>query len=142
MLQHQLINEQFTTSEVMLESIQYDKTDDKPAVSFDPENGVFEISGRSLPENANSFYDPLEIWLNEYARRPKNETKFVFRLDYFNSASHSKLVKLLICLENIPNKDERVIVKWYYHEDDDLMKIRGEELESIIELPFQLISYS
>lgn len=126
----------------MLTNIHYNKTEDKPSVDFDAEQGCFEIKGRSLPENANSFYDPLELWLEEYAKVAKLKTEFIFRLDYFNSASHSKLVKLLICLEEIPEKDERVLVKWYYHEDDDLMKLRGEELESIIELPFELLPFS
>lgn len=125
----------------MLPPIYYSSTDDKPEVTFDVELNRFEIIGRSMPENANTFYEPLEKWLSEYALNPNDFTELVFRLDYFNSASSTKLVKLMICLESIVNKDERVKVSWFYHQEDDLLKMRGEELKSIIELPFELIEF-
>ena len=31
-----------------------------PTVSFDSENGVLELKGRSIPENSIEFYKPFE----------------------------------------------------------------------------------
>ena len=59
--------------------------EDTPAVIFDSENGKFEISGRSLPENILSFYEPLYDWIQEYVSNPKDETIVDLKIDYFNS---------------------------------------------------------
>lgn len=125
----------------MLLPIYYSSADDKPEVVLDADLDRFEIIGRSMPENANTFYEPLEQWLEAYAKQPNKFTNLVFRLDYFNSASSTKLVKLMICLESIVNSAENVKVSWYYHQEDDLLKMRGEEMKSIIELPFELIEF-
>ena len=34
-------------------------TEDSPSVTIDFDNGIFEISGRSMPENVKSFYEPI-----------------------------------------------------------------------------------
>ena len=34
-------------------------TDDTPSVVLDKDKGHFEISGRSLPEDVNMFYEPI-----------------------------------------------------------------------------------
>ena len=34
-------------------------TDETPAVVLNIEKGIFEISGRSLPEDSPEFYNPL-----------------------------------------------------------------------------------
>ncbi len=41
-------------------------TEDTPNVRFEPETGVFCIEGRSLPENAVAFYNPILDWLKQY----------------------------------------------------------------------------
>ena len=123
----------------MLETIALTATEDKPAVHFDPHSGILAMKGRSLPENANNFFDPLIEWFEQYAHDPKQDTLVDFHLDYFNSSSASKIVKLLIALEEIPALGYNVLVKWHYAPDDDMMKARGEELQNIIDLPFEMI---
>ncbi len=39
---------------------------DKPEINLDPQQDVFEILGKSLPEDAKSFYDPVIEWFEEY----------------------------------------------------------------------------
>ena len=123
----------------MLQAINRNGTDDKPSINFDPETGILEIAGRSLPENANSFYDPLEMWIEEYVKSPAPSTRFIFRLDYFNSSSASKLVKLMIYLEEIPADTHTVVIEWHYSKYDDMIHSRGEELQSIVEVSFQFV---
>ena len=41
-------------------------TTDTPKVLFDPDNNIFEISGRSLPEDVITFYQPVIEWLDDY----------------------------------------------------------------------------
>jgi hypothetical protein len=37
-----------------------------PSIDFNPETGVFEMSGVSLIENTLDFYKPVLKWLEEY----------------------------------------------------------------------------
>ena len=75
-----------------METIKILGTDDTPNVTLDAENDIFEISGRSLPEDVTAFYDPILNWLDEYAASPNEKTVFTFKLVYFNTARDRKSV--------------------------------------------------
>jgi len=49
----------------MIEKLYIKGTEDTPEIILDRENAVFEISGRSLPENVNIF---LHLLLNGLLR--------------------------------------------------------------------------
>ena len=74
-------------------------TDDTPTVILDKENNIFEISGRSLPEDVVVFYKPILEWLDEYKNDPLDKTVFNFKLEYFNTASSKLLLDVLLKLE-------------------------------------------
>ena len=42
-----------------------EKTTKTPQVIFDPANEIFEISGRSLPENVVKTYEPVLQWIDQ-----------------------------------------------------------------------------
>lgn len=107
--------------------------EDTPKVILDKDNGVFEISGRSLPEDAREFYRPIIEWLQEYASNPNPETVFNFKLEYFNTASSKFLLDVLQTLEGIPNAK----VIWYHFEDDEDMEEAGKEFEDMVDVEFE-----
>ena len=74
-----------------MEVIKIKGTDDTPTIILDKESGIFEISGRSLPEDVTTFYEPVLNWLDEYQEEANPKTVFAFKLVYFNTAS-SKLI--------------------------------------------------
>ena len=59
-------------------------------------------------------------------------------LDYFNSSSARNIVEMLFILEKINDTDNDVEVTWLYNKGDDVMKGRGEEVSSVVELPFEV----
>ena len=83
-----------------MEVIKIKGSDDTPNVILDAENGIFEISGRSLPEDVAAFYEPIIDWLDEYAESPNDKTVFDFKLEYFNTASSKLLLDVLLKLED------------------------------------------
>ena len=122
----------------MPNALRLEESEDTPKVVLDSENERFEISGRSLPEDAIGFFAPILTWMNEYIQTPNKYTELSVKLDYFNSASSKQLVDLMILLEKVNEMpDKGVIVMWGYEKEDDIMKIRGQEMESIIELSFR-----
>ena len=77
------------------------ETYDTPGIIFDSPKNIFEISGRSLPENTKEFYAPVMQWLSEYVKKPNKETLFTFKLDYLNSSSTRKIIEMIFLLQNI-----------------------------------------
>lgn len=117
-------------------------TDDTPTVTLDKENNIFEISGRSLPEDVVVFYKPILEWLDEYKDDPLDQTVFNFKLEYFNTASSKLLLDVLLKLEDINNDGHDVLVRWHYPDDDEDMEEAGEEYSDIVEVPFEQVPYS
>lgn len=122
----------------MLEVINLPGTEDTPAVILNKQENHFEISGRSLPEDAAEFYQPILDWLEQYKEDKLPETRFIFRLEYFNTASSKLILDILSALEDI----EGTIIMWYYHEDDEDMEEAGEEFSDLVEeIPFEFNTY-
>lgn len=124
-----------------METIKIAGTEDTPKVILDPGSEIFEISGRSLPEDVASFYDPILNWLDEYIENPLDKTIFNFKLVYFNTASSKLLLDILMKLEGLMEKDKEVLVKWHFPEEDEDMEEAGEEYADIVDVPFEQVSY-
>jgi len=45
----------------------------------------------------------------------------------------------LIELEEIIRKGSKIYVKWYYIKGDSLMQDRGDEIKSVVLLPFEIV---
>jgi hypothetical protein len=112
-----------------------------PGIILDKESGKFEISGKTCPEDAIEFYDPVLKWLDEYAKDPLNETIFDFRLTYFNTVSSKIIMMIMIRLEELAEEDNKVKVRWFYPEDDEDLEEAGHDFEDMVELSFEFIPY-
>jgi hypothetical protein len=113
-------------------------TDSTPAVFLDKTTGKFEISGRSLPEEALEFYRPVLEWINTYADNPNKNTTFVFKMEYINSASIRALNDILTLLEKLFLKGNNVNIEWKYNFEDNELRDTGEEFSEIYKMPFKL----
>lgn len=124
-----------------MEVLDIQGTNDTPKVILDPGNDIFEISGRSLPEDVVSFYEPVLQWLEDYKSAPLEYTEFVFRFIYFNTATSKLVQEVLIKLEELHDAGHKVQVLWFYEEDDEDMLDAGEEFMECIDVPFEIIGY-
>ncbi|MGE0771431.1 MAG: DUF1987 domain-containing protein [Cyclobacteriaceae bacterium] len=120
-----------------MEILNLEGTEDTPKIILDKKNGIFEISGRSLPEDSAEFYKPVLDWIGQYAGDPNGNTEFVFKLEYFNTASSKLILDVLSALEDI--KGMKIL--WYFHEDDEDMEEAGEEFSELVEIPFEFKTY-
>ena len=116
-----------------MENLDIKGTEDTPNIMFDKGKGVFEMSGRSLPEDAATFFKPVLDWLEAYKGQANATTEFAVKLEYFNTASSKLLLDILTKVETI---DGAKIV-WFHFEDDEDMKEAGEEFSELVELPFE-----
>jgi hypothetical protein len=122
-----------------MESISFEGTTKTPTVKLEPENGLIEIKGRSIPENSIEFYRPIVEWLEEYAKTPQKKTTVNIQLEYFNTSSSKCILDIFKKLESIKKARNEVVINWYYEEDDEDMLEAGEDYESIIRVPFKMI---
>ena len=120
-----------------MEILNLEGTEDTPKIILDKKNGIFEISGRSLPEDSAEFYRPVLEWIAEFAKDPNSSTEFVFKLEYFNTASSKLILDVLSALEDI----QGMKIMWYYHEDDEDMEEAGQEFSELVEIPFEFKTY-
>jgi hypothetical protein len=115
-----------------MEILNLEGTTDTPKIILDKANGIFEISGRSLPEDSAEFYKPVLEWIGNYAKDPNPTTQFSFKLEYFNTSSSKLILDVLSALESISGMK----IDWYYHEDDEDMEEAGKEFSELVEIPF------
>ncbi len=122
-----------------MEPIIIEGTPKTPSVKFDASEGIFEIRGRSIPENSVEFYKPLNEWLDNYMQVPLDKTVVNIRLEYFNTSSSKCILDVFKRLEAIHKSKHDVEINWFYEEDDEDMLEAGEDYDSIIKVPFKMI---
>jgi len=122
-----------------MEPIIIEGTSKTPSVKFDSNDGIFEIKGRSIPENSVEFYKPIVDWLEAYKESPLQKTMVNIRLEYFNTSSSKCILDVFKKLEVIHKAKNEVEVLWHYEEDDEDMLEAGEDYESIIRVPFKMV---
>ncbi len=125
-----------------MEILKIESTEDNPQIVLDRESNIMEISGRSLPEDVNTFYEPMMSWIEEYTKDPLDVTVFNFKLTYFNTASSKIILDILTQFEEMIEEGHQVMVRWHFPEEDEDMKEAGEEYSEMVDVPFEMVSYS
>lgn len=121
-----------------MEPLKIEPTHKTPKVYFDPKENVFELSGRSIPEDSVGFYKHILDWIDDYGKGPNALTEFNFELEYFNTSSSKNILELLKKLEAIHESGHNVKIYWYYDEDDEDMEETGEDYKALLSVPLEL----
>ncbi|MGD1843852.1 MAG: DUF1987 domain-containing protein [Salibacteraceae bacterium] len=125
-----------------MEIISIEATDETPAVTLDASSNTFDFSGKSLPEDVSTFYNPILDWFDSYSLNPNETTVVDFKLTYFNTASSKCILDILMKLEEISEEgNSAVTINWHYQEDDEDMEEAGEEYADIVDIPFEMMPY-
>lgn len=112
-----------------------------PRVVFDPSESLYEISGRSLPENVVKTYDPVLKWLERNLGQTSGKIEFKFQMDYLNSASAKMISLILTKLEEFYTSGVKISVLWLYSTDDDDIQSEGEIYQMLKKVPIKLVSF-
>ncbi|MBX3102855.1 MAG: DUF1987 domain-containing protein [Bacteroidetes bacterium] len=121
-----------------MEPLKIEPTHKTPKVYFAPQENVFELSGRSIPEDSVGFYKHILDWIDDYGKSPNSLTEFNFELEYFNTSSSKNILELLKKLEGIHESGHNVKIYWYYDEDDEDMEETGEDYKALLSVPLEL----
>ena len=102
-----------------------------PSVDFNPGNGNFFLTGKSIPENAIKFYEPLTEWLKRYVPVAKEETNLHLNLEYFNTSSAIWISKIVKILSQIGNMSKLLIIHIYFH-IEELVEMEENDIKEAI----------
>jgi len=118
--------------------LKVNQTDKTPLLSYDPKGRIFTMSGVSIPDNARLFYEPIMKWVEGYVKSEQSKDGITINvhLDYFNIASSAILLKILKEFEKI---GDRVVINWFYDDEDDDMKEIGDDLQWMVKVQFNVI---
>jgi len=117
-----------------------DPTSVTPYVVIDPEEDLFEIKGRSSPEVSINFYTPIYEYLESYEVTSSiGDFTANFALEYFNTSSTKCLLGILKRLAKIEDQGKKVIINWYYEDDDEDVLEIGEDLSYFVDLEFNFL---
>ena len=122
-------------------ALRIEASDDTPLVILDKEKQLFEISGKSMPEDVIDFYQPVLDWLKNYQLEPLEKTEFNFKLIYFNTASSKLILDVLMLYEEIAEAGNDVTIKWHSLESDEDMQEAGQEYADMVDLEFEFLTY-
>ncbi len=99
---------------MLMERIYREQTASLPLIDFMPE-GNLKIEGRSILEDAESFFNPLVDFVKSLE---VSDVVFDINLEYFNTSTSKKLLDLFKYLES-NNHVKNILINWYFEEGDD-----------------------
>jgi hypothetical protein len=117
-----------------MKTIAIQATKDTPYVYLDANQKKFEIGGKSIPEDADTFYAPIISWWLEYARSPQKETIFKVSLEYLNTVSTRKMLEMLKVIEKIKGAG----IVWSIYSEEDKADI--QTIADGLKIPFKFVN--
>src|SRR5664280_320226 len=113
-------------------------TGNTPEFIFNPE-GIIKIKGRGLFENNTEVTGQILNWIDEYLRNPVEITYVILAFEYLNSGSTLIIVSILRKLSQVIRQPKKLLIQWYYEEDDEDIIERGEYISSTLDIAIEFI---
>lgn len=120
------------------EPVRIPATSHTPEIIIDPVKKLFEIRGRSLPEEIMDVYQPVLEWVDKNAERiiAENYTMNI-NLFYFNSPTARVLHKIFKKLDSIYAGQPDFSVRWHYESEEEIED--AHDLIDELKIPFTFI---
>jgi SiaC family regulatory phosphoprotein len=111
-----------------------------PEVILDPK-GIIKLTGRLISENAETFFNPIEEWINDYFKNPADITTVEICIEYINSTGTAYLLDIIhkITCIHLQKNTKKFIVNWYYKDEDEDMLEKGRFFSADLDVPFNYI---
>jgi len=114
-----------------------EKSQKCPGMYYDPGNNMLTIEGRSIPENAESVYQPVKEWIKDYFNE-SDVLNIKIILEYINSGSSKHMLDVLKMLKAYYKHGKKLKIKWLYEEDDESILELGEHFRDTSGLPMSI----
>ncbi|MCU0379438.1 MAG: DUF1987 domain-containing protein [Bacteroidales bacterium] len=108
-----------------------------PRITYDSNEDILRITGRSIAERPEVVYNPLEEWVRAHLSKYSQLTMIIF-LEYINSGSSKALRDVLRMISTYRAPQYRVRITWLYEEDDEAMHELGEHYRDSAGVPLEV----
>ena len=117
-----------------MKNLKIEETNYTPRVDLN-ENGRMSIIGKSLVEDANSFYRPI---IENIKKCESKDFILEIKLEYMNTSSSKVMLMLLKAIKETYTSNN-VHVRWYYERGDEDMLDLALDYESILIMPIDVV---
>jgi hypothetical protein len=100
-----------------------------PEVLLNPK-GIIKIKGRAIDERITKTPDQIVNWIDAYVSNPAELTKVTIALEYLNSFNTMILTSTLKKISQVILQGKKLVIHWYYDEDDVDIFERGEYISN------------
>jgi hypothetical protein len=122
-----------------MEKLNINSTYTTPQVIYDPAKGMFEIEGRVIPEDAESFFSEIFNWIDKYVPGQEKPLIVRFRLFYYNTSSSKRLFDIMRKFDELYQKGGDIKIMWEYEDGDDDAMLDGEDYKRYLKIPFDIV---
>lgn len=120
-----------------MEKVHISPTNKTPEYLLDPK-GMIKIKGRAIDETRTGIPEQVMNWIDAYLLGPSESTEVTVALEFLNSFNTIVLTSILKKISQLQQK-KKLIIKWYYEEDDVDIQDRGEYISTVIDVPIEFI---
>ncbi len=107
------------------------ETEKSPEIKGDIEKGTLSIIGKSLPEDARSFFSPFQNWLEEFYKSKADILKVSIELEYYNTVSSKVLINMMREMKTLQHS-RKIQIEWRYDQDDFEMEETGNDFRKLV----------
>lgn len=122
----------------MINEVHILPTNTTPEVLLTP-MGVIKIKGRAIDESRTKFPEQITNWIDAYLLDPAELTEVIIALEFLNSFNTIILTSTLKKISQVIQQGKKIVIRWYYEEDDIDIFERGEYISSTINVPIEFI---
>jgi SiaC family regulatory phosphoprotein len=123
-----------------MEALILSGTKHTPYVNLNPTTGVLQVNGRSTPEHPSEYFAQLYRWVENYLKKPNENTVVRLSFEYFNTSSSKCLLEMMKRLSALHESGKNISFQWMHEPEDDDMKEAGADFRDLLKAPFEIIS--
>jgi hypothetical protein len=109
-----------------------------PEIFLNPK-GTIKIKGRAIDESRDKAPEQVTSWIDTYVQNPPQFTEVIIALEFLNSFNTLVLTSILKRISQVKGQGKKIVIHWYYEEDDVDIFERGEYISSTVNIPTEFI---
>lgn len=110
-----------------------------PTILIDEEIGLIELSGNSMMENPQNFYNEFLDLITDLLKS-NQQIDVNVRMEHINTLSSKWLYYTFKFIEKLYVPGENTInINWLFKDSDDVMEEIGDDYQHVVRIPFNLV---
>jgi hypothetical protein len=122
-----------------MDNLKIEGTQSTPSIVADFKAGIVEMRGDSYPENSFELFSPAMQWIENYLQQERSLTLNLHLL-YLNTSSVKAMMDIFDILEDAHKAGRKVVVNWFYDEQNERVADLAEEFKEDCSFPFEITS--